>query len=625
MSAPDSRSFLPLLGLSLLLGAPSALAHLDPGTCLATTEVVLDHVTMISGDETGGEEIRIYTNVSTVGHWKQESFFAFADDENKGLTRDEYDEKKKQGEDNPHGDQPIVGHTIYYHVNCLPHEPFNFTFEMWDDDSWDIDEILETIREILDLPGMPAEAKLWGGIGVAIAELASKLSQGSRDNHSSFQVRGKHYANGQHTEPGTLECCNDQGWKVGEHGSDFVFTVKKESAGACNLENWEDAMAAFLRQLKVEKNLEKKLQDAYENLLKKVRDREEKKKKDKDDVSRSEGRDSLEALQEAVVESRAQVDAVLVDVAETWTGPEGTIPVRQFVDLSKLKYWADETQNIDGIPLVASKEADTCPAPGAVSAPRTAQITFTSIGPGDSITFSREYVRGTATVTFTAVEEETPPPETDVGENGGYPLLAFAGAVASGTHVIVSGEEGGAVDVVTGPTEPAIVTGGRGSFVFEAGTDNPVTGVGITDEAAPGADAEWVASLQRADGSVETAFDVVGLPMEACGDGQLDFAATTADGTTEEIAKPVMCISYRMQQTTRVGETVPLQATIAGVDPATPVEFTFSPNPEQVLIEPQSVTRTVGEINSGEPIAGVTSQAPGDYAFDVTVRLVEKE
>ena len=125
----------------------------------------------------GTEEVRIYTNVSTQGHWKQESFFAFADDQYGGLTRDEYDEARKKGEENPHGDQPIVGHTIYYHVNCLPHEPFNMDFEMWDDDSWDIDEVLDFIKKVLDLPGMPSAAKLWGGIGVAIGELASQLSK----------------------------------------------------------------------------------------------------------------------------------------------------------------------------------------------------------------------------------------------------------------------------------------------------------------------------------------------------------------------------------------------------------------------------------------------------------------
>jgi hypothetical protein len=91
-----------------------------------------------------------------------------------------------------------------------------------------------------------------------------------------------------------------------------------------------------------------------------------------------------------------------------------------------------------------------------------------------------------------------------------------------------------------------------------------------------------------------------------------------------EASKPAVCVNYSMKEITRVGQTVPLRARIEGLDGSASIQFTFTPDPVKISIDPISRTMTVDEVNSGEPLTRITGRIPGSFAFGVTVKILKK-
>jgi hypothetical protein len=333
-----------LLLLAVLCVPSIGFGHLDQGDRIVVTEVVLDRVSLISTDETvKTDDVRIYTKIQTQGHQNQEALIALTDDQYGGILKSAWEESGKT----EYGSRPVIGHILYYHVNCNPHEPFNIELGLWDDDSFDLDDILDAAKDLLDLPGVPEELKLWGGVGIRLGKLVQKLSEGSRDNWSELQIGPRHYT-GQQTLRTVLRCCNDQDWEEGDPGADFHLSFKKRTLDrACDLEGWRTTMEEFMEQLELEEVLRARLKESYSRLLQEV----EEKNDTQDDIeqgriSEAEGSRRISEAIVAIDAGRADVDLVVTDVAETWTGDDGRISMDRYQDIERLEYWADATVNL---------------------------------------------------------------------------------------------------------------------------------------------------------------------------------------------------------------------------------------------------------------------------------------
>ncbi|MGD8929675.1 MAG: hypothetical protein PVI22_11930 [Lysobacterales bacterium] len=273
-------------------------------------------------------------------------------------------------------------------------------------------------------------------------------------------------------------------------------------------------------------------------------------------------------------------------------------------------------------------------APGLASSmaagqppPRTTQLTFTAIDSGDRIVLARPCAQGAVTITFVAVEAE---PESAAEAEGtatrtatddrGRTTITFLEGLPQRYEAVIRDAAGDEVRLKTGFVAPAIVTGGQGRFVLETRPGERPDRLSLSEQNANEAQSDWVASRQKPDGSSESAFDVSGLPQDACSDGAVDF--TIAGAPPRRIAAPAVCLEYRMVRLMAAGQTVSLQARVEGTGDDTLLQFTFLSDESTLSVSRRTVTLSVGRINAGETLTEVTGTSAGGYALDATVRIV---